>query len=682
MSNPPDPVDSPDTEGTPDRFDIWIGQFNRRTGAFFENLWGLTRAGLTGLWRGTVALMNAQLATLRNGVDDRSVPEDGSAHVALSVRSSLIIAVGSLIFSMLLYAILMHHFQSQLRTAIETTPVVRDILDPALGLPLRPMPGFGVSREWETTEPAITDFDDHYPLTASQWLEVLKRLGLVEADNSITLYLGSVSNEEYQPTQALIGKLQDATQGESLGQITPLALLSRLATELDKAGTTSGTSKGLSAPCWASALSQVMAGFPGRWKVLADGVRAGRAAAKEGISQGTGAECPWNANGEFAVQPSFLRYTIFFDNETPNEATLARTLLEGTGALNAGHVEADLPETGTPIDHLQILQKAASSARSPATTPAPVVPSKTTILAEQFARQLLGATMTTADVRRPKLWLDALVGAPQAVLNWFFFMLLAFVIGRMTLLRKMRQEIRLMTAWLDLPKNKTALKESAPKKRANGAERMAAELEQLQRGQESESQLRSTQAPSSAATAEHGVVGARPPQQAGNRAAHDLAVFFGQKDPKWDDIRRHSLIVLMAEKAIRRLIVGEAQPELFREFCAARRAMVDESAWLLRYMARALPALGFVGTILGILFALNGADGIVRASNQAERISAMAAVTGPLAFAFSHTFIALLAGLITGFWIDRETAQERLSLLAYEESLIEKIDLAERDANT
>ena len=61
-----------------------------------------------------------------------------------------------------------------------------------------------------------------------------------------------------------------------------------------------------------------------------------------------------------------------------------------------------------------------------------------------------------------------------------------------------------------------------------------------------------------------------------------------------------------------------------------------------------------------------GADRIVRASNQAERISAMAAVTGPLAFAFSHTFVALLAGLITGFWIDRETAQERLSLLAYE----------------
>jgi hypothetical protein len=36
---------------------------------------------------------------------------------------------------------------------------------------------------------------------------------------------------------------------------------------------------------------------------------------------------------------------------------------------------------------------------------------------------------------------------------------------------------------------------------------------------------------------------------------------------------------------------------------------------------------------------------------------------------------------MAGFLIDRETAQERLSLLAYEETLIEKIDLAERESN-
>jgi hypothetical protein len=284
--------------------------------------------------------------------------------------------------------------------------------------------------------------------------------------------------------------------------------------------------------------------------------------------------------------------------------------------------------------------------------------------------------MTTADVQRPKLWLDMLVGFPQAVLNWFIVMLLAFVVARMIQLRTMRQEIRVMSRWLDRPENWKALMEPDPKKRARSAEIMATKLDTLHleghepplKSQLSQARTQNAGEGSGAADAESGGTKGTAEAQTGQKAG-------------WGDgsIRKHALIVLMAEKAIRRLIVGDAQPELFREFCAARRAMVDESAWFLRYLSRALPALGFVGTILGILFALYGADGIVRASTQAERISAMAAVTGPLAFAFSHTFIALLGGLITGFLIDRETARERLALLAYEEALIEKIDLAERE---
>ena len=588
----------------------------------------------------------------------RRPAEDGSVHVALSVWTSLVLAVGSLIFSMLLYALLMHHFQWRLRVAIETTPVVRDILDPSVGMPLRPMPGFSISREWESGEDAPKqDFDDHYAVTAAQWLEVLKRLGLVEADNGISLYVGDVTNEDYRPTQALIAKLQDVTQDQSLGEITPLPLLAGLATRLENGNAASGAVNGLASPCWSAALSQVMAGFPGRWSILADAVREGRHA-KKGTLPGAGGSCPWNLDGALAGQPLFLRYMIFFYNDVPNEATIARTLLEGTGALSASHVEADLPDAGPAKDHLDLLKRNNQSA--PKRDAEAAIRAKTTALGEQFTRQLLGATMTTADVREPKLWLDALVGLPQAILNWFFFMLLAFVLGRMMLLRKMRQEIHVMTEWL--AKNKKSFEESSAKRRAGSAITMAAELELLQKDQESNAE------PVSFAKSR-------------DRMVRTLTGFFGKRKLDKNDVRKHSLIALMAEKAIRRLIVGEAQPELFREFCAARREMVDESAWFLRYLSRALPALGFVGTILGILFALNGADGIVRASSQAERISAMAAVTGPLAFAFSHTFIALLAGLITGFWIDRETAQERLSLLAYEELLIEKIDLAERDAS-
>lgn len=127
-----------------------------------------------------------------------------------------------------------------------------------------------------------------------------------------------------------------------------------------------------------------------------------------------------------------------------------------------------------------------------------------------------------------------------------------------------------------------------------------------------------------------------------------------------------------------KLDAAAAEISAILQFCSTRRTMVDESAWFLRYLARALPALGFVGTILGILFALRGADGIVSATSQAERVAAMAAVTAPLAFAFSHTFIALVFGLITGFIVDRQTALERIALFSFEETLIEKIDSAER----
>ena len=48
----------------------------------------------------------------------------------------------------------------------------------------------------------------------------------------------------------------------------------------------------------------------------------------------------------------------------------------------------------------------------------------------------------------------------------------------------------------------------------------------------------------------------------GGNFGHHLAGFFGRRKPDWIDVRKHSLIVLMAEKALRRLIVGEAQPEL------------------------------------------------------------------------------------------------------------------------
>lgn len=550
-----------------------------------------------------------------------------SAHVALSLPVSAAIIVGTLIFSMVLYAYMMATLQSSVKAGIDRAPVIRDILNPSLGMPLLPMLGTAVRAE--STPEKTPDFDDDNPITPAQWLELLKRLGVVtDQQSTIDQFLGPAAGTEGsqgtvqqadQPVQRLISDLAKAAGNQQLGTVTALPLLATLATELDKASASSGSAQGEAAKCWPQALSQVMAGYPDRWHDLSVHLRSGRATDDKSRPA---AGCPWTGQGEFAKQPSIPRYMIQFSHDVPNEADLTRALFEGTGALIAKPSDAD---STTPLDRLHAEPDPGSDA---------VIAAQTKILAEQFGRQLLAATMATSDVSVPKLWLDMLVGWPQAILNWFFFMLLGLAFARIGLLIRMRREVDRMSAWLTTDK---AFLTANKDVRSKLAETKARQL----------SAVYATGSPMS-----------------GNDVAPS-------------GLRRHALVTLMAEKAIRRLIVGEAQPELFREFCAARRAMVDETAWPLRYLSRALPALGFVGTILGILFALNGADGIVRATTQAERISAMAAVTGPLAFAFAHTFIALAAGLVTGLLIDMETARERLLLLAYEELLIEKIDVAE-----
>lgn len=541
--------------------------------------------------------------------------KDGRAHVALPARKSVYIVILTGIVSLCIYGGLMMAFQTNLHRAVLNTPVIRDILEPSSGQPLRPQETFKVERSAEPSDvPPDPRFDDGYPLRPDQWLEVLKRLGLVAPDRSIGEYEVSKPSAEVAPVKDLIDGLilaakDSAPNGASLAAITPLRLLARLAVLLDGANNDSGGVNGDAALCYEQAIAQVIAGYPGRWKAMAKHVRG----------EDANPACRFLPGQDMGGAPFFFPYLLTFRNDVPSQTDIVRTLFEGVRALVGDH---------------------------PASNPSKSI-SAETLLAEQFGRQLLSAAMTSPDVRGTRLWLDMLVGLPQAILNWFFIMLLTFVFVRMALFGRMRKEIKAITEWLALPEVRTKLGEASAGLRSCQAALLAAGLERLQSGD---------------------LTNATPHEAA-------LAPVLRIKD-----IRRDSLVALMAEKAIRRLIVGTPQPELFREFCVARRAMVDESAWVLRYLARALPALGFVGTILGILLALDGADAIVRASTQAERVSAMSGVTGPLAFAFSHTFIALTAGLITGFFIDRQTARERLALFSYEETLVEAIDVAERIA--
>jgi hypothetical protein len=92
--------------------------------------------------------------------------------------------------------------------------------------------------------------------------------------------------------------------------------------------------------------------------------------------------------------------------------------------------------------------------------------------------------------------------------------------------------------------------------------------------------------------------------------------------------------------------------------CDAAANEATVSRWAIEWLAKSLPALGFLGTVMGISFALTNADLLVRAGSQASRASAMLQVSGVLGVAFTTTFIALILGLITSLISDWQFARE------------------------
>jgi biopolymer transport protein ExbB/TolQ/cell division protein ZapA (FtsZ GTPase activity inhibitor) len=73
-----------------------------------------------------------------------------------------------------------------------------------------------------------------------------------------------------------------------------------------------------------------------------------------------------------------------------------------------------------------------------------------------------------------------------------------------------------------------------------------------------------------------------------------------------------------------------------------------EGRWLMRWIAQALPAVGFIGTVRGISAGLGSADAIVRAENVIGQAAAINQVAGSLGVAFTTTLIALVFGLALG----------------------------------
>ncbi|MDF1671583.1 MAG: MotA/TolQ/ExbB proton channel family protein [Roseovarius sp.] len=73
---------------------------------------------------------------------------------------------------------------------------------------------------------------------------------------------------------------------------------------------------------------------------------------------------------------------------------------------------------------------------------------------------------------------------------------------------------------------------------------------------------------------------------------------------------------------------------------------VLSARWPMRLAITTLPAIGFIGTVRGIMKSLTGADSIVWASTSSERAQAISALSADLGLAFATTMLALMFGVL------------------------------------
>jgi biopolymer transport protein ExbB/TolQ len=92
-----------------------------------------------------------------------------------------------------------------------------------------------------------------------------------------------------------------------------------------------------------------------------------------------------------------------------------------------------------------------------------------------------------------------------------------------------------------------------------------------------------------------------------------------------------------------------------RETCAAESDRLDSELAMIRYIAWAIPSVGFLGTVRGIGQALSQAHRAVQGD--------ITGVTESLGVAFNSTFVALLLSLVLMFVLHQvQLVQERLVL--------------------
>ncbi|RWB35805.1 MAG: hypothetical protein EOQ41_03060 [Mesorhizobium sp.] len=256
----------------------------------------------------------------------------------------------------------------------------------------------------------------------------------------------------------------------------------------------------------------------------------------------------------------------------------------------------------------------------------------------RFLEEVISRLESDAEVKKARSWLVLLRGPEQFLLILTTFVLLALLGDRIWQRRVVKREAQRVLEALHDALNPIQ-KERNLDQRSAAARKLANRLEKP--GKDNLTEF------------------VPPPQ--------------GRKDM---GVRADSVVVYMAEKAVRRIVIEPREPELFRQTCDSINAGVERSGWLLRYASRALPAIGFIGTVRGIMLALPAAQNLFGTTGPAQ-IAALNGVIEPLGLAFATTLIALVGGLVTALIGDWEIAQEQLLLSRIEESLIDYIDPAE-----
>ena len=97
----------------------------------------------------------------------------------------------------------------------------------------------------------------------------------------------------------------------------------------------------------------------------------------------------------------------------------------------------------------------------------------------------------------------------------------------------------------------------------------------------------------------------------------------------------------------------QAVSDTIKESCELESDRLDSELSMVRYIAWAIPSVGFIGTVRGIGDALGQAHRAVEGE--------IAGVTQSLGVAFNSTFIALLISIVLMFLLHRlQLRQERL----------------------